>query len=125
MFIYVKEDSMGAVEACPQSWEYQRKIKAHLREFLPKESCTAVVYFQNGEEGYEALGLSKTQIRELKRGWCIRIRIDDYEFLNMVGWDAHCMVESGELYQRSKRARKPAMRGRNSDSQPANEGVPA
>ena len=54
------------VEALPVSEEYRRKIRAHLREFLPKESAKAALYFQDDEEAADALNLNRTHIRELR-----------------------------------------------------------
>lgn len=106
MLIYVQKKDYGAVEALPVSEEYRRKIRAHLREFLPKESAKATVYFQDGEEAVDALNLNRTHIRDLRMGWTVKMRVDDWEFLMCYGWDTHLLVESGLLYQRSKRARR-------------------
>lgn len=117
MLIYVQKKDYGAVEALPVSEEYRRKIRAHLREFLPKESAKATAFFQNGEEAVDALNLNHQHIRDLRRGWMIKIRVDDWNFLNCYGYDTHLLVESGLLYQRSKRARKPALTRRKSDKE--------
>jgi len=117
MLIYVQKKDYGAVEALPVSEEYRRKIRAHLREFLPKESAKAALYFQDGEEAVDALNLNRTHIRELRMGWTVKMRVDDWEFLRCYGWDTHLLVESGLLYQKSKRARKPALTRRKSDKE--------
>lgn len=90
MLISVNIDRYGCLHARPVNEKTRRAIAKHVARFEPTADGTLFVQ-DNIQDTLDTFCLSRSQIRDLDDGWPLRIRVDNWTYLSMVGHDANTM----------------------------------
>ena len=93
--IKITAHRIGYYLANPLNQKLKKVIIDHLASWDVESDGQA--FFQNKEMLLQSIKLSKSEIRDLDKGYSIVKKIDVWEFLHFYGWDSHLIVENGKI----------------------------
>jgi hypothetical protein len=91
MLVDVWTDKRGSVYADPKSKRLKARIIQHL--FDAGVRSNGIAFFQSEEEVPDCILMPPGFKDSVEKGWTLTMRLDDYEFLNCYGYDAHTLAE--------------------------------
>ena len=111
MYIFLNSHRAGTVVAAPADEKVRLKVVKHIKQFVPKSSHHNVdgfAFYNSEEEAIAHLNLSPQQIKDLRRGWTIKIRRPAEEFFcHKDYYDVvDALVYTGILYGSPSKARR-------------------
>jgi hypothetical protein len=87
MLVKVHQNGMGHLTLSPVNERTQAKFAKHLQQF--NNNADGTIYMQLDSEVDEFLAsLPSGKGKAVSQGWTERIRMDEWEFATMLGYDA-------------------------------------
>lgn len=87
MLILVKQNGIGHLTLSPVNERKQAKYAKHLQRF--DEHADGTVYMQLDCEIDEFLASLGSKGKAISKGYCATIRMDEWEFATMLGYDSN------------------------------------
>jgi len=85
--VEIVESPYGGYLFIPVSQKLRKKIRDHLADW--EINSDGSIYLSDGEANSIISDLSPSQQRDLEGGWGLTVLWDPWDFLHLVGYDAH------------------------------------
>jgi len=89
MLVSISQDRCGFTTVTPVNDRIRIKYRKHLRKF-DSPSADGTLFIQ--DNGAEELSLTPSQTRDLEAGWTIKVRMDEWTYATMLGYDANTIA---------------------------------
>lgn len=88
MLVSIRQDNIGGLIISPVNERLQRRYARHLRKF--DKHADGTIYIQSDFEVESFLQeYAPRHKRDIEHGWTARIRMDQWCFATMLGYDAN------------------------------------